>query len=487
MKFPARPRSGLPFSLRRIRRVVIACLVTILTGVALLVLIGLVQWRGRQAIQGDTHSVIAQAAQQLVRTFRSRRGTLTFVGDILNRRSDLTSPQLQAMGASAVQHTRHLLAIGLVRANQPPDWWSSLRGIPQSDIETLNRTITQRTRLKGVWTVPSTLVQVSGTQKKFLVFLEPLRTPSLTRSALVGLYDLESLLRDFFENSLGERHPVELLAGNELLYHSASWQLNHADHRSIIAEYPVELDAERWTIRMQPESTRVVETLSWFNVLLISLAILTGCGFIIIVWILVARAWILQRTVARRTAALRRTSQRLRQMAITDELTGLYNRRFFFDRWEWECDRAKRYHRPLTCLMIDVNGFKQVNDRLGHHVGDTVLRQVAQELKVVLRQSDVLARFGGDEFIVALPETSLDQAALVVQKLRQIIIPIPQGPDYGVPSVSLSVGMSCIERGTETAQELLEAADQSLYSFKRHGREVGTDLPRSPAEHEIFP
>jgi diguanylate cyclase (GGDEF)-like protein len=124
--------------------------------------------------------------------------------------------------------------------------------------------------------------------------------------------------------------------------------------------------------------------------------------------------------------------------------------------------------------MIDVNGFKQVNDRLGHQTGDTLLKRVAQELKTVLRYSDVLARFGGDEFVVALPETTPDQAAAVAEKLREIAIQIPEGRTSGLPPISLSVGMSRIEQADESPQDVLEAADQSLYAHKRHRRPAPT-------------
>jgi diguanylate cyclase (GGDEF)-like protein len=120
--------------------------------------------------------------------------------------------------------------------------------------------------------------------------------------------------------------------------------------------------------------------------------------------------------------------------------------------------------------MIDVNGFKQVNDRLGHQAGDLVLKRVAQELKTMLRQSDVLARFGGDEFIIALPETTPDQAAAVADKLREIQIRLPNAPARELAPVSLSVGMSRVERSGESPAEILEAADQSLYASKRRLR-----------------
>jgi diguanylate cyclase (GGDEF)-like protein len=204
------------------------------------------------------------------------------------------------------------------------------------------------------------------------------------------------------------------------------------------------------------------------NILLMVLSVIAGLGVTTIVWLLAARTWILQRAVTRRTSALRRALSRLRQIATTDELTGLHNRRFFLNRWEWEYKRAKRYQRPLACLMIDLNGFKQVNDRLGHETGDLVLKRVAQELKALLRQSDILARLGGDEFVAALPETTPAQATMVAEKLRHVTIQMPEAHEQGLPPVTLSVGMSRIGHHEDGPQDMLRAADQSLYADKRH-------------------
>jgi len=470
-------------SARRSRRILIASGVTLLTSVSLLGLVAVIRWRGDQAVQSDTRTVLAASSQQLVRALQSRRGTLTFLRDTLNRQPNLTPPQLQAMGASAVEHTRHLLDTGEVLAGHPPDWWSEPQALSATERAQVNRAIVQRTQLRGVWRAPSTFVTTTRTQRTTLIMLEPLRAAPNGQGALIGVFDLKPLLEDFVSTNLSQRYPVQILDGETLLYRSSGWLPSTPERRPIVVEEPVVVDAASWIIQMQPGSTRVVQTLSWLNMLLIGLSVLTGLGITVIVWMLAARTWILQRAVARRTAALRRVTKRLRQMATTDELTGLYNRRFFLDRWEWECDRAKRYQRPLACLMVDVNNFKQVNDRLGHHAGDLVLQQVAQELKTALRQSDILARFGGDEFIIALPETSPQQAALVAEKLRQVSIRIPGGELQKLPPVSLSIGMSRIEQTDESPQQILEAADQSLYASKRRVKSVSA-LP-SPSHGQF--
>lgn len=468
MRLGARARSVVVrLNARHSQRLLLASVITLVTSAILLGLIGAIRWRGRQALQSDTHAVITQAAQQLVRLLQSRRGTLTFLRDTLNRQADLSPSQLHAMGESAVDHTRHLLGVGLIRIDQPPEWWASSPGLLRTELAQLNRAIVQRTALRGVWRVPSTFVPPMRAQQPLVVMLEPLRGASYRSSALMGVFDVKSLLEEFVTSGPWQPYPIQVLDDQTQLYHSPGWQPTTDAQQPLVMERAVVVDAARWMLQMQPGTTRVVQTLSWLNVLVTALGVIAGLGVIIIVWMLAARTWILQGAVARRTAALRRTMGRLRQLAVTDELTGLYNRRFFLDRWEWECERAKRYQRPLACLMIDVNGFKQVNDRLGHHVGDLVLQQVARELKLLLRQSDILARFGGDEFIIALPETSLAQAESVADKLRQISIPVPDAQGHRARPVSLSVGMSRVQQPDESPLEILQAADQSLYAWKR--------------------
>ena len=466
---------------KRHRRFLTASLITLLTSLVLLGLVSFIQWRGRQALKRDTDVISAQAGEQLLRSLQSRRGTLTFIRDTINREPGLTTPELQAMGASAVQHTRHLTGIGLVYAGRGPGWWVVPSGLGESALTQLASDVLNRTRLRGSWSRPATFVVRTPAGRALLIMLEPLRVEVYQRSAVIGVFDLTRLLSDFFASGLAQRHPVRVLDGSTLLFESPSWQPVTAEHPPIVVEEPLALDAARWTVQVQPGSTQVGRTLSWANVLLVALSVVAGLGIILIVWILAVRNWILQRAVARRTAALRRVLERLRHLAVTDELTGLHNRRFFLNRWRWEYDRAKRYHRPLACLMIDLNGFKQVNDRLGHQAGDSLLKRVGQELQTALRQADILARFGGDEFIAALPETTPAQAELVADKLRQIRIPVAEGRTV-VPPVSLSVGIGRLD-ADGVDHDLIREADEALYRQKRQLPGPAHPVPPVPSAH----
>lgn len=460
------------FRTRRYHRpIFVAALLTLLTSGILLGLVSAMQWGGYSALHRDTQVVLAQARQELLRALTSRRGTLTFIRDTINQRPDLTTTHLQAIGISATQHTRHLLGTGLIRSRKAPQWWYGPLSLSSQELSQLNRSIVQRTQLRGVWNVPSTFIVITSRSHVVLAMMEPLDTPTYSESALLGAFDFKALLEDFVNTRLSPHYPMQVFYEDQLLVRSDDWQSIQPGNKPILVETELTIDSVPLMLEMQPGSTRVVRTLSWFTLLLIGLSVVAGLGVTGIVWILAARTWLLQQAVTRRTKVLRRTLKRLRQLATTDELTGLSNRRFFLERLSWEYDRAIRYHRPLSCLMIDINGFKQVNDWLGHQVGDVVLKRVAQHLKPLLRQSDILARFGGDEFIVLLPETNTQQAMIVAEKLRRLRVSVAEG-QRRVPPISLSVGISSLnhEGHPRTLEDLIQTADQALYASKQYHR-----------------
>lgn len=463
-------RAWLPrLNSRRSRRLASACLATLGVSGALLGIVVFLRWQTAHAVQGDTRVILNQAGDQLIRAFSSRRGTLTLLRDMLDKAPDLNTAEHKALAKSAVAHTRHLLGVGLLRSDKPLVWWTTPSPITHRERSRVNRVVAQQARSRTTWRAPATMTVVAESNRPLLVMTEPLRANATRSGAIVGLFDLQPLLGDFFELTLQQPYPVQLLDANHVVYRSAHWQLPTDRRRPIVLERPITLDAVQWLFQMQPGTTRIVRTISIFHVTLAAFGALAGLAMIGLIWVLAMRTWILQRAVVRRTAALRRTTERLRQLAITDELTGLYNRRYFLERWQWEHERATRYGRELSCLMIDVDGFKQVNDSLGHAAGDLVLTQVAQELKAQLRQADILARFGGDEFIVALPETGVARASAVAEKLRGIAIHGPWTTHPEVGPVRLSVGVSHI-RDHESPQQLIQHADKALYASRRASR-----------------
>jgi len=151
----------------------------------------------------------------------------------------------------------------------------------------------------------------------------------------------------------------------------------------------------------------------------------------------------------------------LTHMATTDMLTGIANRRFLEDTLTREIKRAERYGRQLTLLMVDLNNFKNYNDRHGHPMGDQLLRDCAHLMKALTRASDLVARYGGDEFAVLLPETTARQGKSVAEKLRKIKI----GTLASREEITLSIGCAAYKKGT-TADILIELAEKDMYKQK---------------------
>jgi diguanylate cyclase (GGDEF)-like protein len=157
-----------------------------------------------------------------------------------------------------------------------------------------------------------------------------------------------------------------------------------------------------------------------------------------------------------------------RRLANNDGLTGLPNRRRATERLEVEVSRSQRYKNPMAVALCDVDHFKQVNDKFGHNMGDDVLVQVAKALAASLRQVDLIGRWGGEEFLVILPETTLEGARIVGDRLRKAVESMPPFPD-GPQSITCSVGMAVFESDASTTA-FVERADQALYRAKRSGR-----------------
>lgn len=175
--------------------------------------------------------------------------------------------------------------------------------------------------------------------------------------------------------------------------------------------------------------------------------------------------------VVRDISERKRVEQELRRMATTDPLTGLWNRRRFMELSEGELSRLRRYGRPVSVLMLDIDHFKAVNDTNGHAAGDEALCLLADLCRAELRETDHLGRLGGEEFAVLLPETGLDEAADVAERLRQRLaagaFPLPCGVTLRM-TVSIGVA-SCAEDDT-TVDGALGRADRALYRAKNGGR-----------------
>ncbi len=165
---------------------------------------------------------------------------------------------------------------------------------------------------------------------------------------------------------------------------------------------------------------------------------------------------------------LEATNARLEEFSFKDEVTGLYNRRFFSVRLEEEISRFRRFNHPVSVVLIDLDGFKAVNDELGHAVGDETLRDIGQVLMRHSRGINVVSRYGGDEFVVLLVETSQAGARLYADRIRKFIESYPFG--HG-KRITASFGVANLpEDDVATSEDLMKAADQALYAAKRSGK-----------------
>ncbi len=163
--------------------------------------------------------------------------------------------------------------------------------------------------------------------------------------------------------------------------------------------------------------------------------------------------------------------QHVEALAITDPLTGLFNRRRFADVLRREFAVTKRYKNPLSCLMVDLDHFKRINDEFGHDAGDTVLREFAQRLGANLREVDLCARYGGEEFSILLPQTSKENAAVVAERILHFARSMRVSADGREISLTVSIGISCTTDATTNDElELVRMADGALYSAKASGR-----------------
>ena len=211
------------------------------------------------------------------------------------------------------------------------------------------------------------------------------------------------------------------------------------------------------------------------------LALVLGVGLFLVVRtreaVLVAARQKLEREVRERTEDLRRANERLAGLAVTDELTGVANRRRVVEGLEEAMAFARRRSASLSVLLADLDGFKEVNDRLGHAVGDEVLRRVARAMEAALRTEDLLGRYGGDEFVAVLPGTNREGAREAGERLRRAVLTLDLGiAPLGFPDpLALSVGVATFEGGQSEPKDLVRRADEALYRAKAAGKNRVSD------------
>lgn len=275
-------------------------------------------------------------------------------------------------------------------------------------------------------------------------------------------------------------------------------RLGDVDATRYPAAREVLLDGRRTTLSVDdPDRTPQMRVMleSW-NAASVLLLPLTAAGRVVGVVELAAGAHVeptieeleLYATMTSHAAAAlenARLMARLRHAADIDQVTGVHNHRYLQERLRQEVARAGRTGSPLAVLMIDLDGFKLINDRHGHADGDRVLRNVAAMLKLTVRANDVVARYGGDEYVILMPDTEEEAARLVadrvVKGIRGQAHPLSDG---GEGTVSCSVGMAVLPTDGRTATALLRAADTAMYGVKRAGGSRVGRLRTRPAANE---
>jgi len=172
------------------------------------------------------------------------------------------------------------------------------------------------------------------------------------------------------------------------------------------------------------------------------------------------------------TEKLQQDMERIRELSITDELTGTYNYRHFYRSLGDEISRVHRYKYPLSLAMLDIDYFKRNNDTYGHLVGDLILKEIAQLLGKSCRNVDILARYGGEEFVFILPHTPESQGLVFAERIRRLVEGHRFAPGAGIPQecrITISVGVAGYKEG-DTAESIINKSDHALYKAKESGR-----------------
>lgn len=180
------------------------------------------------------------------------------------------------------------------------------------------------------------------------------------------------------------------------------------------------------------------------------------------------KAFATQAAIAIENANLFRETQRL---AITDDLTGVFNRRYLLELARKELERARRYQHPLSLILFDLDHFKQINDRFGHPMGDITLQKIAHLCRLTIRATDIFGRYGGEEFLIITPETGFQEAMEVAERFRKQVEKFAIETERGTIRLTISLGIATLKAGTQMSlEELITKTDDALYAAKAQGR-----------------
>ncbi|MFN0118465.1 MAG: GGDEF domain-containing protein [Elusimicrobiota bacterium] len=175
--------------------------------------------------------------------------------------------------------------------------------------------------------------------------------------------------------------------------------------------------------------------------------------------------------LTKQSSFIKEKLEEVNEMAITDSLTGIHNARYLHDQLSIEIESAKRYETPLTCLMLDIDDFKKINDMFGHPAGDIVLTTLSKIIKQCVRRVDIMGRLGGEEFLVIMPHTLPETAFSVAERIRQAVQRWPFDAEGTPIPVTVSIGIGYFpSKEINDKGALLKATDEALYEAKRTGK-----------------
>jgi diguanylate cyclase (GGDEF)-like protein len=165
--------------------------------------------------------------------------------------------------------------------------------------------------------------------------------------------------------------------------------------------------------------------------------------------------------------------RRTEELTISDELTDTYNYRYFVQKLQEEKRRAARYMLPLSLIMVDIDWFKKLNDSYGHEVGNVVLKQLSDIIKSCIRDVDIFCRYGGEEFVVILPQTPQVEASTIAERIReQVELAVLLIENAGRLKITVSIGVTSFPENGKSQEDILAIADQALYRAKGKGRNL---------------
>src|SRR6266568_1685312 len=283
--------------------------------------------------------------------------------------------------------------------------------------------------------------------------------------------------------------PAEGAAGDTLLFDSApsGTAAAPAEFSGYAVTQRLAVADREWLLRIVPRKDPVdlLDKAGTASILAATLAI-SALLFWLMTSIAVSESRGAELAKRNRDAALLR--EKLREQAMHDKLTGLYNRHYVEEWFGLELRRAQRHGRPVAAILLDIDHFKRFNDSFGHEAGDLVLRELAGVLRRLARQSDVASRYGGEEFLVLLPECPFDAALRKAEQLREEAAKLKlEHNDRALGSVTVSIGVAAFPDHAQEAKALLRCADEALYDAKAAGRDrvVGYSGKRQGARERV--